>query len=53
VFDCIEVQPWREMPEDSGGREDEAVEYDVPMGESGGYDSEGLEEKIEWMMSNP
>lgn len=52
MFDCIEMQPWRDMPEDSEDREDEVVESDVVMRESGGYDSEGLEEKME-MMNNP
>ena len=41
------------MPEDRQDRQDEVVECDVAMAESSGYDSEGLEEKIKWLMSNP
>ena len=41
------------MPKDSEDREDEAMESDVAMEESGEYDSEGLEEKIEWRTSHP
>ena len=47
MYDCIEVQPLTEMPNNP---EDDSTESDVVMGESDGDDA--LEEKIEWVMMN-